>query len=791
MVIELRLETANMRGDLEKVKGQLASLGSSSVAASGGVSTLAGGFTKMLGAAGLILGVSEAFRFLADATKSAAEENEAITILHGTLKNVAGASPAVVASVDAQIAAMEKMSGVVDDKIRPSFDVLLRATGNVTESLDLQKLALDVSAGTGKDVTTVATALAKAHDGNKAALSRLVPGIKGASDQMGFLRDKFSGAAKEAADANPYKRMEVTIDGLKETIGGAFLPIVQQLADLFVKISPIITMVSQVVADLVLAFMPFITEIMNVLMPILTPLMQVLMSLVKMALTPVMIAFKLLMIPITNAGKNFSSLFAGLAPLFDLFAQVAGLIMGAFNKAWAAITKAVAPVVKMFQSQMSPEMSNMKKIMSQVAGVITGSLAISLNIMVTILVKVVEKGIKVAIFWLNAIKTVAKAAGDWLRTYFGGALQALTDFLKPFIDALKTAWGWIVKVTGADVKVKVTAPDTGGTGATDSSPAVAALGGGGGGGSAAVVVNHAAIIAKANKTFHAAIKAVQKQFQADSLALLTDHNNAVKGIMAQGVANLTALIDQSKGMLTSAFKAATTVDAGSMFLSAGGSITNFMAMMKEKLAGAKALADSAAKLSGAGYSQEFIQQIIAQGPQVGSALADQLLAGGPEQAAAMQDIMKQVNDVSNHGVDDLATQINAGGHLATDELRTQFATAQADLVAALNNENLAYARSVDQLERAVAVSMAKLKITRDKALRDQYKAMGTAAGNRNANAMTRDIAAQNAIIAANAEPNVTNINTTVTAQTNASAASIASAVIAEIKFGAPVIVKAA
>jgi hypothetical protein len=228
-----------------------------------------------------------------------------------------------------------------------------------------------------------------------------------------------------------------------------------------------------------------------------------------------------------------------------------------------------------------------------------------------------------------------------------------------------------------------------------------------------------------------------------------------------------------------------------MFLNAGGSVANFMAMMKEKLAGAKALADSAAKLSGAGYSQEFIQQIIAQGPQVGGALAQQLLAGGPEQAAAMQDLMKQVNDVSNHGVDELATQINAGGHLATDELRTQFATAQADLVAALNNENLAYARSVDQLERAVAVSMAKLKITRDKALRDQYKAMGTAAGNRNAAAMTRDIAAQNAIIAANAEPNVTNINTTVTAQTNASAASIAAAVIAEIKFGAPVIVKAA
>jgi hypothetical protein len=223
-----------------------------------------------------------------------------------------------------------------------------------------------------------------------------------------------------------------------------------------------------------------------------------------------------------------------------------------------------------------------------------------------------------------------------------------------------------------------------------------------------------------------------------------------------------------------------------MFLDAGGSVTNFMAMMKDKLAGAKTLADNAAKLSGAGYSQEFIQQIISQGPQLGSALAQQLLTASPEQAAAMQDMMKQVNDVSNHGVDELATQINQTGNLATEELRNQYVTAQNDLVTALAAENDAYARSVDQLERAVATSMAKLKITRDKALRDQYKAMGTVQGDRNAAKMTADIAVQNAIIRQNATPNVTNINTTVMAQTSATAASIAAAVIAEIKFGAPV-----
>jgi hypothetical protein len=96
--------------------------------------------------------------------------------------------------------------------------------------------ALDVSAATGKPVETVANALAKAYDGNSAALGKLGIGLSAAElKTMSFtdVQDKltvlFGGAA--AANAETYsgriERMKVAFNEAKETIGYALLPILE------------------------------------------------------------------------------------------------------------------------------------------------------------------------------------------------------------------------------------------------------------------------------------------------------------------------------------------------------------------------------------------------------------------------------------------------------------------------------------------------------------------------------------------------------------------------------------
>jgi hypothetical protein len=120
------------------------------------------------------------------------------------------------------------------------------ATKDVTKSQDLLKLALDISAATGKDVETVSNALAKAYEGNSGALTRLGVGISAAQAKtLGFegtvkqLSDTFGGAA--ATQANTFQgqieRLKVAFDEAKESVGAALLPTLQNLLDYFINTS--------------------------------------------------------------------------------------------------------------------------------------------------------------------------------------------------------------------------------------------------------------------------------------------------------------------------------------------------------------------------------------------------------------------------------------------------------------------------------------------------------------------------------------------------------------------------
>ena len=64
------------------------------------------------------------------------------------------------------IASLETTSSVLDDKLRPAMQALLLTTGSVIKSQELLKLGIDVAAGSGQDLETVANDLAQAYVGN-------------------------------------------------------------------------------------------------------------------------------------------------------------------------------------------------------------------------------------------------------------------------------------------------------------------------------------------------------------------------------------------------------------------------------------------------------------------------------------------------------------------------------------------------------------------------------------------------------------------------------------------------
>jgi hypothetical protein len=175
---------------------------------------------------------------LGDAVSGAIEDAAAQDLLANSLKKTTGANDDQIASVEDWITEQGKLLGFSDDKLRPAFGRLAKATGSVTEAQNLAKQAMDIATATGKPLETVVGALEKAYGGNLTALQKLAPEYRqmiedGASfeDVMYALAQTTGGAAAEAAEttAGKFARLKIGFDETKESIGAALLPAVEKL----------------------------------------------------------------------------------------------------------------------------------------------------------------------------------------------------------------------------------------------------------------------------------------------------------------------------------------------------------------------------------------------------------------------------------------------------------------------------------------------------------------------------------------------------------------------------------
>lgn len=177
-----------------------------------------------------------------EGVKAAIEDEAAQQRLASALESVTGATEAQIKAVEDQILKTSLATGVADDKLRPALQRLATATGSLDQSQKLLNLALDISAGTGKDVETVSNALAKAYEGNTSSLERLGIGLdkgevktKGLEAAVSSLTDLYGGAALEKANTfeGQIARLKVGFDEAKESIGAALLPVLKDLLDYF------------------------------------------------------------------------------------------------------------------------------------------------------------------------------------------------------------------------------------------------------------------------------------------------------------------------------------------------------------------------------------------------------------------------------------------------------------------------------------------------------------------------------------------------------------------------------
>lgn len=129
------------------------------------------------------------------------------------------------------IAGLQSATNVSEEQLVPAMQQLITQTGDLESSQTLLKTALDVSAGTGKDLSSVLDAITKAAVGNYKSIGALGVGFTAAQAKaMGFTDvmlelGKYTGSAEEATKTfdGQIKAFRISAGEATETLGTGFL----------------------------------------------------------------------------------------------------------------------------------------------------------------------------------------------------------------------------------------------------------------------------------------------------------------------------------------------------------------------------------------------------------------------------------------------------------------------------------------------------------------------------------------------------------------------------------------
>jgi hypothetical protein len=398
-------------GDIDQLKRSL-DTGSKEVQSFG---SKLSDFGKTAGLAFAAAGAAAAVyagKLAVDGVKAAIEDAAAQEKLATTLRTVTGATNAQIKSTEDYITKTSLAFGVTDDDLRPSLERLARATGDVEKAQKLQGLAIDIAAGSGKSLEAVSNALAKAQEGNTAALGKLGVGLSAATlktlsmDEITKkLGDTFENQASVKAETFQGKmdRLKIAFDEGKETVGSFILDAITPMVTIFVdKVIPQLSkMADSIGKDLAAP----LNNVKSILTDFVIPAFKALYSYLFDYVIPFLAnVFGPALTGLKNAFNTISTAIsnneADLQPLFSLFKSIAGFVRDNLAPAIGTILRVAFEVVG-----------------TAIAGVITGVSRL-INFFDNVIDKIKE--------FINLVKNnpLVQGLGDIIGKVFGGGKAA-------------------------------------------------------------------------------------------------------------------------------------------------------------------------------------------------------------------------------------------------------------------------------------------------------------------------------------------------------------------------------
>jgi hypothetical protein len=514
---------------------------------------------------------------------------------------------------------------------------------------------------------------------------------------------------------NALQTMQAELTNTAAAAGTALLPALGEIVN---AINPIIADVGPMLADVFLMLIPLfelVADAITQLTPLFEPLLEVFGILIGLV--------------VEVAGQL-------LPPLIDLFIMFAPVVVD--------LVAALVPLVQQFLPALLEVIAYLTPKFEELFGYLQQYVIPIIGLLAGIVGEVLGAALKIA---AQLIGDVISAL-NWLFGILEPVLKQFMDLanIKPINVKVNTEFTTTGNPYAGGTKGQVYDPITGTfkasapTGGVDFSSArlTGATGAGGGskGKSPAQVVKDAVKVADkgikdATKAYNKSVNAANKAYTAavadaygDYNDAVTDaigerdkaladslksHNNRVAGIQADFAKRQAEIVAESMNRLRDAYASAVSVNVGELFASEeiGGRVDKLVLDLTNKLKAARDLVTNAGALNAAGFSQTFIEQVVALGGEAGNEMATALLNAAPETREQLQFLFTELETQSDTGMDGLSQAIYDKAGLATQALKDLYAQTQTELVAALAAEEVIYAEATAAINLQFTEAMAK------------------------------------------------------------------------------------
>ena len=741
--LKVNLDTSGVSKGVSETESQVKQVGTAATQAGSKFSDLKNIMLGTFAGAEIQRGIQQLTNFLKESVK-AAEEAQASTARLATAMNNAKVN--TDANREAVTKTIEKMEGLgfAGNSARQALGQLITTTGNVSEASKLMGVAADYARMKHVDLATAATVLSRGTVGAARAfreygitLDTTLPKNEAIKKAFDELNQKIGGQAQAYLKtyAGQMELLHTRTEALKEGIGGALLPVLTKFLNWLMN---------------GFEWLQKHKEIMTVLAAVIGTVLVAAIGAAVAAAWSLVAGFVAAVAPIAAVAAGIALLWNHSEKFRKVAVEALKIVIEAFGYLLGAIGKVVegASHLPIIGSHFKGMAEGINKAATEIGGFSSKLDGL----------KDKKIDIKLPTFKMDLGKAGATADTgplDITGLVPGGdtnkgaakaseaakkqeeALQKAMDKIQGLYDdydaALQDRQDKMDAAKQARDDARAAAEQTYREKVDDLNLA------------------HDEAIARAKETYQNAMDnakeaheekrlQIEKDFADRSEQLLQDHQDKLAAIQKAAEDKVTQLeqqaadkrlsiINESIAAMTSAWQSATKIDLKTIFKDAG-SGSDIAAALQDQLDKVLNLQKDVGQLAAKGYSQSFIDQVIAQGPDVGDKMAKTILDSSPEVQDRIKSLYDQVERVSDTGMDALARSMNDGMHFATKAMSDAYKQVSVDLQKALADNAQTLAESTAKENELYTKAVAKLNkdheealAANDKALKDaQFKA---------------------------------------------------------------------